>query len=516
MLVGGRSLGFENVAVTPLAGGGWQVSSSGHLVPPIDLVTTKFEMTYGAGWQPQQLVIEGTFKGKLMTMSARFTQTSAAIDMMQAGTPSSVTRQIDPGSIVLPANYFGAYEALAARVAAAGVGARVPVFIAPQTMVHGTVSHVQPRRFVTAEGPLDVRAFDLTFDSDPPKAVQIWVDDHDRLVRIAVPSESLAVVRSDLLAVTTREEPIANPGDQDVYIGAPGFNLAATITLPGGDASAKRPAVVLVGSSGSQNRDETIAGVPIFGQLAGTLARAGFIVVRYDKRGTGQSGGRVENATLATYAEDVITVVKWLRKRKDVDGDRIAVVGRSDGGAVALLATRHEGHIHAVVLLGAAGHTGREVTLMQQQHALARSREADADKQAKTALEKRLLDAVVTGKGWEGIDARVRRQADTPFFKSWLEFDPASIIKDLKQPILIVEGSLDTEMPPAEADRLEQLSQARKKAPATYTRKVVVPGINHLFVPARTGEIDEYPTLQDRTISPEVASAIADWLNSIW
>jgi fermentation-respiration switch protein FrsA (DUF1100 family) len=514
VLVGGLPIGFENVTVSPTAGGGWQISSFGHLLPPVDLVTTKFEMVYGAGWRPRQLTIEGTLKGKLVTMSARFEGTSASVDMMQGGQPSSVTRQIAPDSIVLPTNFFGGYEALAARVAAAGVGAHLPIYIAPQTELQATVNRVSPRRFTTAEGLVELRQFDLTFaNASGPMAVQIWVDAHDRLARIAVPTQSLTVVRSDLLAVTTREEPIANPGDKDVYIPAAGFNLAGTITLPS-DATGRRPAVVLVGSSGPQDRNETVAGVPIFGEIAGALARAGFVVVRYDRRGTGQSGGRVENATLDTYADDAVTVVKWLRKRKDVDGDRIAVVGWSDGGAMALLAARREGHIRAVGLLAAPGHTGRDVTLAQQQHALARLAASDADRQAKVALEKRILTAVVTGTGWEGIDPAMRQQTDTPFFKSWLLFDPAAAIKDMKQPLLILQGSLDTEMPAAEADRLAQLSQARRKAPASYTRKVIVPGVNHLLVPATTGETDEYPTLQDRTVSAQVISALVDWLRT--
>ena len=33
------------------------------------------------------------------------------------------------------------------------------------------------------------------------------------------------------------------------------------------------------------DRDENIAGVPIFAQLAGGLADAGYYVLRYDKRG---------------------------------------------------------------------------------------------------------------------------------------------------------------------------------------------------------------------------------------
>jgi hypothetical protein len=41
------------------------------------------------------------------------------------------------------------------------------------------------------------------------------------------------------------------------------------------------------------------------------------------------------------------------------------------------------------------------------------------------------------------------------------------------------------------------------------------PALNHLFVPAKTGEIAEYPSLYPRTLSPEVATAVAAWVASI-
>ncbi|MCY0541684.1 alpha/beta hydrolase, partial [Klebsiella pneumoniae] len=82
----------------------------------------------------------------------------------------------------------------------------------------------------------------------------------------------------------------------------------------------------LVGS-GTTDRDETVAGVPILGQLAGTLADAGFLVLRYDTRGVGQSGGRPEAATLDTYATDLRAAVRFMSDRSDVDRRRIAVVG---------------------------------------------------------------------------------------------------------------------------------------------------------------------------------------------
>src|SRR5690606_28749195 len=103
--------------------------------------------------------------------------------------------------------------------------------------------------------------------------------------------------------------------------------------------------------SGPVDRDETVAGIPIFAQLGGALADAGYAVVRYDKRGIGQSGGRSESVTLGDYAEDALSVVRFLEKRKDIDKERIYLVGHSEGAAVALLAARRSKRIKAAVLI---------------------------------------------------------------------------------------------------------------------------------------------------------------------
>jgi hypothetical protein len=43
---------------------------------------------------------------------------------------------------------------------------------------------------------------------------------------------------------------------------------------------------------------------------------------------------------------------------------------------------------------------------------------------------------------------------------------------------------------------------------------VKIPGINHLLVPAVTGEVDEYGTLKDKRVSPEISKAIVTWLRA--
>jgi pimeloyl-ACP methyl ester carboxylesterase len=346
-------------------------------------------------------------------------------------------------------------------------------------------------------------------------SIEVAIDEENRLARVAVPGAGILVLRSDLSGVMTRDVTYKNDRDEQVFINSIGFTIAATTTGPP-TRTARMPAIVLVAGSGAADRDENVAGVPIFGQLANALSNAGYFVVRFDKRGVGQSGGRSESATLQDYADDVVKVVEWLARRKDVDPKRISIVGHSEGGFVSLLAAaRAGGKIAALALVASPGTTGRELILAQQQHALDLSSDSADVKAAKVQLQQRILSAVTSGAGWEGIPPAMQKQADTLWFKSLIEFDPAAAMKKVEQPILIVHGSKDAVIPSSNADKLEALASGRKEKSAPLTRKIVIAGINHLLVPAASGEVSEYASLPTRAISPDVAKSIADWLGAI-
>jgi fermentation-respiration switch protein FrsA (DUF1100 family) len=80
----------------------------------------------------------------------------------------------------------------------------------------------------------------------------------------------------------------------------------------------------------------------------------------------------------------------------------------------------------------------------------------------------------------------------------------------VKQPLLIVQGELDTQVEPANADKLEALARKRKNAPPVEVVKV--PGVNHLLVSATTGEVDEYSLLTDKHVNQAVTQALVTWL----
>jgi pimeloyl-ACP methyl ester carboxylesterase len=511
LFLSGTRVGVEHVRVAR-AGGTWVISSTAQYGAPLNVTVNRFEVKYTSDWQPVELHIEATRAGRPMGLATSFAMTSAINEITQNGTTTSKTDQISARTIVLPNNFYAGYEALAARLADAQPGTALRAYIAPQAEIPLTVNAVAAEQLSSPAGLLAVRRYDVVFQN-PGGAVNatITIDDRARLVRLEIPAANLRFVRSELAGVATRAQPVRNRADTDVIIPAEGFTLAGTLTMPEAMGKLRHPAVVLVAGSGSVDRDEVVAGIPIFAQLAASLAEQGFVVLRYDKRGVGQSGGRSERATLQDYADDLRTTVKWLSKRKDVDPRHIAVAGHSEGGAVAMLAAARENKIASVILIAAPGTPGSELILEQQRHVLDLLATPEAERQSKIELQKRIQAAVMTDKGWEGIPPELKEQAESPWFKSLLLFDPAKVMPKIKQPILIIQGDLDRQVFPHHADTLAEMARARKKSPPVEL--VHLPGLNHLLVPAQTGEVSEYGVLPVKTVSPAVAKTIVDWLN---
>lgn len=506
----GVRVGTEDVTVTR-PGGMFKITATGQIGAPIDLITTRFELTYSSDWQPQELAYEGAMGKESMALTTTFGITTASSDMVQGARRGSATHQVSPRATVLPVNVFAAYEALAARITQYNVGSRFAVYVAPEGEIFVSLNKVTPRRISLASGIAELKEYDLTLHRPrAPMSVQMMVDGNNRLARVIFRDLVLAAIRDDFATVMAREVKVRNPGDEDVFIASTGFSLAATATKPA-TAPARMPAVVLVGGPGRQDRDETQYGVSIFGELAGRLAENGYLVVRFDKRGLGQSGGRPEHAGLNEYADDVISIVDWLKRRRDVDSNRIVVVTHGEGSAVGMLAASRKKDIKGLAMLAAPGLSGREVVLEQQRQTLTRRGDAPPDREAKILLQTRIINAVITGQGLDDLPDDLRRQANTPLFKSWLTFDPTVTIKKIGQPVLIAQGAIDLETPVSHADRLAGLAAARK-VPASHTAKVIVPGVNHLLVEATSGDPDEYDTLPSKTVAPGVVSALVEWL----
>jgi pimeloyl-ACP methyl ester carboxylesterase len=506
-------VGREDVLVLQTADG-WIVRGTSRLGPPIDITTRVAEVIYDSSWRPRSLLVDGVVRGQDVTLKTTFVDGKASNVIAVQGAPQSKVDQVALDTIPLPNTFLGSYAALAMRLRGKAVGAELKAYIAPQGEVPITVTAVASDRIETPRAHIPATRYTVNVANPEPAGnttLSIWTDANGGMLRFSVPSQLLEMAREDIASAASRTASFSVPGDEPVPIPASGFNLASTITKPPKSAG-PLPVVVLIGGSGSTDRDETVAGIPIFGQLARDLVAAGFVVVRYDKRGIGQSGGRSESVTLSDYAEDARSVVEWLKKRKDIDKKRIALVGHSEGGLVALqVAARERDDVAAIVMIAAPSTSGSTIVLEQQKHVLDLMKMDEAERKSKIALQEKINAAVLGTGTWDDVPANVRRQAETPWFQSYLAFDPSGVLKETGQPILVAQGELDSQVLPYHADKLAEMARARKRKADVQVLKV--PGINHLLVPAKTGEVDEYGSLgPDAQVSPALTSGIASWL----
>lgn len=508
-----QPVGREEVLVLRLAEG-WIVRGTSRLGPPIDITTRVAEVNYDAQWRPRSLLVDGIVRGQDVTLKTTFDGTKAANVLAVQGAPQSKTDQVSADTIVLPNTFLGSYAALAKRLQGRIAGSELRAYIAPQAEVTIRLMTAAPERIETPKGMINATRYVMTFNNPPPTGdlvVNLWTDADGGLLRLNIPAQTLEMAREDIASAASRTSAFSIPGDESVQIPSLGFNLAATITMA--KSEKPLPAVILIGGSGPTDRDETVAGIPVFGHIARDLVAAGFVVVRYDKRGVGQSGGRAESVTIADYAADARQVLLWLEKRKDVNKDRIALVGHSEGALVAMLtAGRERGKVAAMALLAGPSTSGNAIVLEQQKYILSKMPIDDAQRAEKIALQEKINTAVIKGTGWADIPEQARRVADTPWFYSFLTFDPEKAINDTRQPVLIVQGELDTQVQPTHADQLAVFARARKGTKAAV-EVVKVPGVNHLLIAAKTGDVSEYASLgPDAKVSPQVTSAIVSFL----
>jgi uncharacterized protein len=316
-----------------------------------------------------------------------------------------------------------------------------------------------------------------------------------------------------------------------------GVKLAGTLTYP--ESEGPFPAVILISGSGPQNRDEGILGHRPFLVLSDYLTRQGIAVLRVDDRGVGRSTGNFSQATTEDFAEDVLSGVEYLKSRKDIDSSRIGLLGHSEGGLIAPLVAVKSPDIAFIVLMAGPGVTGEEIILSQSELIL---RAEGADNKTilrNDALMKNLFSVVKEEKNDTIAREKLRTflnaelanmsenekqysdfsEADldsqiqsilSPWMRFFLTYDPVPTLKNVKCPVLAINGEKDLQVSPEE--NLNAIEETLKAGGNTdYTVKEM-PGLNHLFQTAQTGSPSEYAKIEE-TISPDALELIGNWIS---
>jgi len=336
--------------------------------------------------------------------------------------------------------------------------------------------------------------------------MRLAVSPSGRLLGGAVPSQGARIVRGMPTGQLTVQRPdyTAPPGApytaQDVTIKtSQGLTLAGTLTIPK-NARGRLPAVVTITGSGIQDRDEgipTIGPYKPFQQLADTLSRRGIAVLRLDDRGIGGSDAGPPGATSADFAGDIRAGIAYLRRRSDIDPDRIALVGHSEGGLIAPMVAAADPRVRAIVVMAGPSQTGRQILEYQNRYSVdSMARMTGPKRDSLIASIPHALDSV---------------SAANPWMRFFMEHDPLATARAVHTPVLILQGATDRQV---SADQANVLAAAFRAGGNRDVTVRVFPETNHLFVADPSGNPTGYAALPSKQVRSEVLGAIADWLTA--
>jgi len=299
--------------------------------------------------------------------------------------------------------------------------------------------------------------------------------------------------------------------------------LAATLTIPQG--TGPFPGVVLITGSGAQDRDESLLGHKPFLILADYLTRHGIAVLRADDRGTGKSTGDFSKATTADLATDTEAGVAYLKMRREVNAHKIGLIGHSEGGVIAPMVAARDSDVAYIVMMAGTGVPGDRV-LPAQAEAIQIANGAKPEQAAKDASkEQEILELVESQKDPAALDKELRdkmkgevpdaqigmqiSQVTSVWMRYFLTYDPATALRRVKCPVLVLNGSLDKQVLPDQ--NLPAIDKALEEAGNKHFEIEELPGLNHLFQTAKTGSPAEYAQIEE-TMSPIAMDKISNWI----
>lgn len=306
------------------------------------------------------------------------------------------------------------------------------------------------------------------------------------------------------------------------------IELAGTLSYP--KKPGRYPAVILVTGSGPQNRDEALFGHEPFKVLADYLTKQGIVVLRYDDRGVGQSGGVFETSTIENFSKDAMAALDFLRQQKQVDVRRMGIIGHSEGGLIAqLLAGQDLPKLSFIVSL-AGPSISIDRLMVEQLYAIGKAN-GMSDLNLEIAKQVNIKNFEVvkgdlgTREAFEALmknmgissenqqNAQLRTELMTmlaPAYRYFLRIEPEKYIPKINIPVFAAFGSLDVQVPADSNMKLlfDLLPKNKKNVLKEYD------GLNHLFQKATSGRVEEYAQLEE-TISTQVLQDIAIWIKEL-
>ena len=306
------------------------------------------------------------------------------------------------------------------------------------------------------------------------------------------------------MALAQTEEPvqykITVPAGADL-------TLDGTLTLPA-NLNKPVPVVLVIAGSGATDRDgNSPAAIGSLGtlkagsyrMLADSLVRQGIAVARYDKRGSGTNIPQAmkvlkpQEHRFDYYISDAVGFIRQLQADKRFSN--VFILGHSEGSLVGMVATLQT-NANGFISVAGPGRNIADILKVQLQGL--------PDEQRKMAyLDLDSLRAGQTVQKPAPAAMMVLHPMLQPAMMSWMNYDPATELKRLKGPVLLINGKHDLQVAASEAELL--------KAARPDAKLVLFDEMNHVLKNSPLDQTDNFKTYTNPALplTPGLATAIA-------
>lgn len=289
------------------------------------------------------------------------------------------------------------------------------------------------------------------------------------------------------------------------------IQLPAILTLPKNCKNC--PVVLFVHGAGPNDKDESQGPNKMFKDLAVGLASRGIASLRYDKRSFSYGPELMEDLRRLNIQtetiDDAVNALTLLRKVLEIDTNRIFVFGHGIGGMLApAIVQQANMPVRALILAAAAAKPLAELVFEQYVHL--------ASKTGFSKEETRLLKAQERAKQ-KALDPKLSQnypQDSLPlalpatYWLSWQSYDVGTALWQINQPVLVLSGDADYQIPTETILHLKQKMMGREKL--SYSN---YPLLNHFLMPA-AGNAGPEDYQRRNNVSEQVVVELEKWIRN--
>ena len=270
--------------------------------------------------------------------------------------------------------------------------------------------------------------------------LNIWVAKSNRaVIKIDSPDEGMTITRTfEPYEPKPKAYPFTDGGyiSNNVTFKSNGVDLSGTVTIP--KTKGRYPAVILVWGDGPQDRSNQ----GFFDSIADYLSQNGVCVLRFDKRGVGASAGSYLSYSEADEIDDIKSAAEYLASREYVDPLKITAAGHAEGADLVLRSVSDKSKIKSLILMSPDLFLGEKEKLEKLIRSVLPKNCKEGDSTLFEQFFRETPEKIASAKGnWTSILDKRRFMADSRWRS---EAKPIrEVVKDIKLPVLIIQGRKD-------------------------------------------------------------------------